>query len=49
MNLETLRVTHWTLPVKKAQVRAVHLSDLHLDDRTSIEWLQFLMRRIAAE
>lgn len=49
MNLETLRVMHWTLPVKKAQVRAVHLSDLHLDDRTSIEWLQFLMRRIAAE
>ena len=41
MNLETLRVTHWTLPVKKAQVRAVHLSDLHLDDRTSIAWHHF--------
>lgn len=49
MNLETLRVTHWTLPAKKACVRAVHLSDLHLDDRACVEWLQFLARRIAAE
>lgn len=49
MKLETLRVTHWTLPGNKAQLRAAHLSDLHLHDNVSIEWLQFLVRRIAAE
>lgn len=49
MKLETLRVTRWTLPSSKASLRVAHLSDLHLHDGASTEWLDFLTRRVAQE